>query len=124
MPGQTIADVEAHIRKIAGPDAEIKLVAGKNPSEISSTESRAFKVIEQTCKSMDPKAIVAPYLVMGGTDARQYEDVCDNIYRYSPFLMDIGLLLTTHGTNERIPVSSLEDGVAFFKRYIRLLTKD
>lgn len=124
MPGQTIEDVEAHIRKIAGPDAEIKLVAGKNPSKISSTESRAFKVIEQTCKSMDPKAIVAPYLVMGGTDARQYEDVCDNIYRYSPFLMDIGLLLTTHGTNERIPVSSLEDGVAFFKRYIRLLTKD
>ena len=73
---------------------------------------------------MDPKAIVAPYLVMGGTDSRQYEDVCDNIYRYSPFLMDVGLLLTTHGTNERIPVSSLEDGVVFFKRYIRLLTKD
>ncbi len=124
MPGQTIEDVEKHIRKIAGKDAEIKLLAGKNPSKISPTDSRAFKVIEQTCKSMDSKAIVAPYLVMGGTDARQYEDVCDNIYRYSPFLMDVGLLLTTHGTNERIPVSSLEDGVVFFKRYIRLLTKD
>lgn len=124
MPGQTIEDVEAHIRKIAGKDAEVKLIAGKNPSKISPTDSRAFKAIEATCKSMDPKAIVAPYLVMGGTDARQYEDVCDNIYRYSPFLMDIGLLLTTHGTDERIPVSSLEDGVAFFKRYIRLLTND
>ena len=124
MPGQTIDDVEAHIRKTAGKDAEVKMVAGKNPSKISPTDSRAFKVIEATCKSMDPKAIVAPYLVMGGTDARQYEDVCDNIYRYSPFLMDVSLLLTTHGTNERIPVSSLEDGVVFFKRYIRLLTKD
>lgn len=124
MPGQTIEDVEKHIRKIAGKDAEIKLLAGKNPSKISPTDSRAFKVITETCKSMDSKAIVAPYLVMGGTDARQYEDVCDNIYRYSPFLMDIDLLLTTHGTNERIPVSSLEDGVAFFKRYIRLLTTD
>ncbi len=124
MPGQTINDVEAHIKKIAGKGAEVKMLAGKNPSKISPTDSRAFKVIEQTCKSMDPKAIVAPYLVMGGTDSRQYEDVCDNIYRYSPFLMDVGLLLTTHGTNERIPVSSLEDGVVFFKRYIRLLTKD
>lgn len=73
---------------------------------------------------MDPKAIVAPYLVMGGTDARQYEEVCDNIYRYSPYLMTTQLLLTTHGTNERIPVDALEDGVAFFKRYIRMLTKD
>lgn len=124
MPGQTIEDVEKHIRKCAGPKAEIRLISGKNPSKISPTDSRAFKVIEEICKSMDPKAIVAPYLVMGGTDARQYEDVCDNIYRYSPFLMNTGLLLTTHGTNERIPLSSLEDGVAFFKRYIRALTKD
>ncbi len=124
MPGQTIEDVEAHIRKYAGKNAEVKCLSGKNPSKISPTDSRAFKVIADTCKSMDPKAIVAPYLVMGGTDARQYEDVCDNIYRYSPFLMTTGLLLTTHGTNERIPVSSLEDGVAFFKRYIRALTKD
>jgi carboxypeptidase PM20D1 len=124
MPGQTIEDVEAHIRKYAGKKAEIKLLAGKNPSKISPTDSRAFNVISKICKGMDPKAIVAPYLVMGGTDARNYEDVCDNIYRYSPFLMNTGLLLTTHGTNERIPVSSLEDGVAFFKRYIKALTND
>ncbi len=124
MPGQTIEDVEKHIRKYAGPKAEIKLVSGKNPSKISPTDSRAFNAISKICKEMDPKAIVAPYLVMGGTDARQYEDVCDNIYRYSPFLMDTSLLLTTHGTNERIPVSSLKDGVVFFKKYIKALTND
>lgn len=124
MPGQTIEDVEAHIKKYAGKNAEVKLLAGKNPSKISPTDSRAFNAISKICKGMDPKAIVAPYLVMGGTDARQYEDVCDNIYRYSPFLMSTSLLLTTHGTNERIPVSSLEDGVVFFKRYIKALTND
>ena len=124
MPGQTIEDVEAHIRKIAGPKAEIRMVSGKNPSKISPTDSRAFNAIREICKEMDPKAIVAPYLVMGGTDARNYEDVCDNIYRYSPFLMDTALLLTCHGTNERIPLTSLKDGVVFFKKYIRVLTKD
>ena len=124
MPGQTIDDVEAHIRKIAGPKAEIKMVSGKNPSKISPTDSRAFNAIREICKEMDPKAIVAPYLVMGGTDARNYEDVCDNIYRYSPFLMDTALLLTCHGTNERIPLTSLKDGVVFFKKYIRELTKN
>ena len=124
MPGQTIEDVEAHIRKIAGPKAEIRMVSGKNPSKISPTDSRAFNAIREICKEMDPKAIVAPYLVMGGTDARNYEDVCDNIYRYSPFLMDTALLLTCHGTNERIPLTSLKDGVVFFKKYIRALTND
>ena len=53
-----------------------------------------------------------------------YEDVCKNIYRYSPFLMTTELLLTTHGTNERIPIDTMKSGVAFFKRYIRALTKD
>jgi acetylornithine deacetylase/succinyl-diaminopimelate desuccinylase-like protein len=38
--------------------------------------------------------------------------------------MDTALLLTCHGTNERIPLTSLKDGVVFFKKYIRELTKD
>ena len=124
MPGQTIADVEAHIKKYAGKKAEVRCIKGNEPSKISPTDSRAFKAIDDICRAMGPDNIVAPYLVMGGTDARQYEPVCDNIYRYSPFLVNTSLLLTTHGTNERIPVSSLEDGVAFFKRYIKALTAD
>jgi carboxypeptidase PM20D1 len=63
--------------------------------------------------------IVAPYLVMGGTDACTYEPICENIYRYSPYKAGIDLLLCTHGTNERIPVSAIGPGIAFFKRYIR-----
>jgi carboxypeptidase PM20D1 len=124
MPGQTIETVEAHLKKIAGKDAEVKIVKGNNPSKISPTDSRAFKAIAKICKSMDEDNIIAPYLVMGGTDSRQYEPVCDNIYRYSPFPVSTELLLTTHGTNERIPVSALGDGVVFFKRYIKELTKD
>ncbi len=123
MPGQTIEDVEKHIRKYAGKNAVIELVEGNAPSKISPTDSRAFNAITKICKDMNPDNIVAPYLVMGGTDARQYEDVCDNIYRYSPYLVDTSLLLTTHGTNERLPLNAVEDGVAFFKRYIKELAK-
>jgi carboxypeptidase PM20D1 len=60
---------------------------------------------------------------MGGTDACHYEPVCEHIYRYSPFRVSTSLLLTCHGTNERIPVACMENGVAFFKRYIRELSK-
>ena len=67
----------------------------------------------------DSRNIVAPYLVMGGTDACNYEPICENIYRYSPYKASIELLLCTHGTNERVPVEAIGPGVAFFKRYIR-----
>ncbi len=121
FPGQTVDDVLDHLRKvIRNKKVELNLLPGwKNPSEISPTDSRAYHIIEKICRGMDKNTIVAPYLVMGGTDACHYQPVCKNIYRYSPFKVSTALLLTTHGTNERIPVASLEAGVAFFKRYIR-----
>ena len=126
FPGQTVDDVLEHLHKvIKNKKVEINLLPGwKNPSAVSPTDTRSFKVIEKICHSMDDKAVVAPYLVMGGTDACHYQVVCENIYRYSPFLVSTSLLLTTHGTNERIPVSVMEDAVKFFKRYIRLASAE
>lgn len=126
FPGQTVDDVLEHLHKvIKNKKVEINLLPGwKNPSAVSPTDTRSFKVIEKICHSMDDKAVVAPYLVMGGTDACHYQAVCENIYRYSPFLVSTSLLLTTHGTNERIPVSVMEDAVRFFKRYIRLASAE
>jgi carboxypeptidase PM20D1 len=45
---------------------------------------------------------VAPFLVIGATDARYYAALCTNIYRFAPYLMDKELLATVHGNNERI----------------------
>ncbi len=125
FPGQTVEDVEKHLKKvIRNKKVEINLRPGwKNPSKISPTDSRCFHIIEEICTGMNADNIVAPYLVMGGTDACHYEPVCENIYRYSPFLVSTSLLLTTHGTNERIPVAVMADGVAFFKRYIRKVSE-
>ena len=84
-----------------------------------ASDSRSFKIIGDLCKSLEPNSIVAPYLVMGGTDAYNYEPICENIYRYAPFRVSVELLRGAHGTNERIPVSCLEDALKFFKNYIR-----
>lgn len=126
FPGQSVDDVLEHLHKvIRNKNVEINLLPGwKNPSAVSPTDTRSFKIIEKICHSMDEKAVVAPYLVMGGTDSCHYQPVCENIYRYSPFLVSTSLLLTTHGTNERIPISVMEDGVKFFKRFIRLASAE
>lgn len=125
MPGETIEDVRKHIEKYMGGDnVEIEFIKGKEPSLVSPTDTRAFDTLSRLAVAMDNRNIVAPYLVMGGTDAYNYENVCENIYRFAPFTVDTQLLLTTHGTNERIPVGQLTQGVEFFKRYIRIMTKE
>ena len=120
MPGTTVKDVEKHIRKVCrNKDIEVKVLKAKEASKFSPTDSRTFKIIEEICMQNNKGSIVAPYLVMGGTDACYYEPICDNIYRYAPYKVSISLLRCTHGTNERIPVDTVASGVAFFKRYIR-----
>lgn len=120
MPGVTVQDVENHIRKVVrNKNIEVKALKTKEASSFSPTDSRAFNIIKELCMQEDSTNIVAPYLVMGGTDACNYEPICENIYRYSPYKASVELLLCTHGTNERIPLEAIGPGIAFFKRYIR-----
>ena len=120
MPGTTVDDVIAHIRKVCrNKNIEIKVLKAKEASNFSPTDSRAFKIIEELCVQENKNSVVAPYLVMGGTDACYYEPICENIFRYSPYKVSVELLRCTHATNERIPVSAIEPAVAFFKRYIK-----
>lgn len=125
MPGTTTEDVVNHIKRVVrNKDIEVKVLRTKEASKFSPTDSRAFRVIEDLCMQANPDNIVAPYLVMGGTDACFYEPVCDNIYRFAPFVVAPELLMCTHATNERIPIEALRGGVAFFKGYIRALASE
>ena len=114
-----------HIKKVVRyKDINIRVIRSKEASRFSPTDSRAFKVIEEICMQNNPDSIVAPYLVMGGTDSCFYEPICENIYRFAPFVVDVSLLMRTHATNEKIPISALEEGVKFFKTYVRKLASD
>ena len=125
MPGTTIQNVEEHIRACVRNKAiGVEYLKGKEASKISPTDSRSFQILETLCTRTNPDMLVAPYLVMGGTDAYHYEEVCDCIYRFSPFVMDTALLLTTHGTNERLPIACMGDALRFFKRYIRMMSAE
>ena len=124
MPGDTIADTESHIKNvIKNKEIEVEFLKGKEASKVSSTDSEAFKTIDKLAMQISEKNIVAPFLVMGGTDSYHYEEICDNMYRFSPFTLDTAIMLTTHGTNERIPIDQLPIGVEFFKRYIKEMSK-
>lgn len=120
MPGTTVDDVIAHIRKVCrNKNIEIKVLKAKEASKFSPTDSRAFKIIHELCVQENKNSVVAPYLVMGGTDACYYEPICENVFRYSPYRVSVELLRCTHATNERVPVSAIEPAVAFFKRYVK-----
>lgn len=125
MPGTTKQDLVDHIQKACkNKNVEINVLNSKEASSFSPTDSRAYNIIRDVTKSIQPGAIVAPYLVMGGTDAYNYEPICKNIYRYAPFELTTELLRCTHGTNERLPVNLMENALVFFKNYIRRVSAE
>ncbi len=125
--GETSEDVANHLREVIRyKDAEIECLRKKEPSRFSPTGSRAFNAIENiTSATYTNRAnAVVPYLVMGGTDAYFYEQISENVLRFAPFRFPVSIIATSHGTNERCPVFALKEGVAFFKSYIRQVSKE
>jgi carboxypeptidase PM20D1 len=84
------------------------------PSKISASSSDSFAQIAETIRTICPEAIVAPYLVMAGTDAKKYEPVADDVYRFSPYLIDNADLAKIHGTNESVSVVNVNRCIDFF----------
>ncbi len=96
---------------------------GNNPSRVSSHESKAFKLIEQSIRDTfnqgDTRVYTTPYMLMGGTDSRYYDEVADNVYRFNPILLKRDDMKRFHGINERIGVNEYLDMIRFFHRFIQ-----
>jgi carboxypeptidase PM20D1 len=121
-PEDSVDAVVAHVRRVVGPD--VKLQVGvrsepREPSPISPTEGEAYAVVARSVRSVHPGAVVAPYLVLGGTDARHYHRISENVYRFLPFELGPEATTLPHGTNERISIDNLVRAVRFYTRLIR-----
>jgi acetylornithine deacetylase/succinyl-diaminopimelate desuccinylase-like protein len=71
-----------------------------------------------TIHELFPDAVVAPGLVLGGTDSRHFGVIADDVYRFIPVRLGPGDLERFHGTDEPIAVADLEAGVGFYRRLL------
>ena len=92
--------------------------SGWEPSPVADTESIYFEGISELIKAAFPDALVSPFLVLGGTDARHYAAVTDNAYRFSPVQMTQADLQRVHGVDERLSIENCERMVAFYIAFI------
>ena len=68
----------------------------------------------------DPDAIVAPYLMSGGTDAKHFRKLGMRSYGFAPLRLPADLDFTAlfHGVDERVPVDALEFGARVLDRFL------
>ena len=121
IPKETIATVLDHVNKIIN-DERITIKTGEfvsEPSKVSSTSSFGYKTLHKTISEIYPTALVTPYLVVAGTDSRHFNDISDNIYRFSPIKINKGNIKSFHGLNERLSISDFENSIRFYHQLIK-----
>ena len=86
LPGDRTASVTEHVRRTVNDERiEIQVLdTPAEPSSVSSASAPAYQLVERTVREVFPDAMVAPGLVLAGTDARHFEDIADNVYRFMP----------------------------------------
>lgn len=95
-------------------------------SHVTPAKGHRFEIIRrailETLNDEDkPPLVVAPYLMSGGTDSKNYERLAHGrIFRYEPFALINTDLPRLHGVNERIPIASFLQGIKFYIRFIQL----
>ncbi|HHV41666.1 MAG TPA: M20/M25/M40 family metallo-hydrolase [Clostridiaceae bacterium] len=93
----------------------------QEPSPVSDITDPRYQDFVAVIKDCFPDCGVSPYLVMGGTDARNYTNVSDMVLRFQPIRMTQEELGAMHGIDERISVQSVAEGAVFIKQLIKKL---
>ncbi len=119
LPGDTQSTVVEHAKQAIGNDkVTLKVSVASEASKVAPTDSASYKLIERTVRELFPDTIVAPGLMVGGTDSKHFEDICDHIYKFSPVRAKPEDLSRFHGTNERISTSNLAELIRFYHRLL------
>jgi carboxypeptidase PM20D1 len=120
LPGETVASVKEHVQETVGDKIKVELAGfSTDPSPVSGIDSEAFKNLELTIRSVFPEAVVVPGLIGGGTDARYFYDVADDVYRFYPIRLEPDSYTRFHGIDEKISKENYREMVEFAYQLIK-----
>jgi carboxypeptidase PM20D1 len=122
LPGDDIDSVMKYLKRVVDDpriDIQVQSEFFTNPSPISSTSTPSFKLLEKTILDIFPETIVAPGLVLGGTDCRYYQPLTSNAFRFMPIVVHPQDMGRVHGANERINTEDYCQSVVFYQKLIQ-----
>ncbi|SCY81743.1 M20 family peptidase [Alkaliphilus peptidifermentans] len=116
----TVEDALEYLRKVINEERiKLSVIESRNASPYANTKSPQWGKVKNAISQTWPGAIVSPYLMLAGSDARHFCKISDNVLRFSAMKLskeDIGLI---HGNDEGVRISTLMETVSFYVRLIK-----
>ena len=109
----------ATMAELTGDGIDIDYLSRQQPWE-TPYDGPLVDAMTRSLLAEDPDALVAPYLMSGGTDAKHFRKLGMRSYGFAPLRLPADLDFTAlfHGVDERVPVDALEFGARVFDRFL------
>ncbi|MCU1680324.1 MAG: hypothetical protein JWQ81_1063 [Amycolatopsis sp.] len=109
----------AEIDAMLGEGVEREFVAHQPPVQ-APVDSPWFEAMASALRSQDPEAVVVPYCMGGGTDAKAFSPLGIDCYGFAPLYLPAGFPYRemAHGVDERVPVEGLRFGVRVLDHFL------
>jgi acetylornithine deacetylase/succinyl-diaminopimelate desuccinylase-like protein len=123
VPGQAVAQVDGRflpgyedeffstLAELVGEGIDLEWVSNHAALE-TPFGGEVVDAMSASILAADPEALVAPYLMSGGTDGKHWAKLGMKCYGFAPLNLPADLDFTAlfHGVDERVPVDALEFG--------------
>lgn len=99
------------LAELCGEDISVDYVSNQAPWE-TPYDGALVDAMTRSLLAEDPDALVAPYLMSGGTDAKHFRNLGMRTYGFTPLRLpeDLDFTALFHGVDERVPVDALQFG--------------
>lgn len=122
IKGDSIEKVVEHIKSLIGDlPIDLEIVNKSCPSKVSDTNTEGFEIIRKTIEKHFGAIAVLPSMETGGKDAKYYERLADNVYRFAPFMVTPKQIQSIHGKDENIKKDAMGVAVEYYKSFISAL---
>ncbi|MBS4753870.1 M20/M25/M40 family metallo-hydrolase [Nocardioides sp. zg-ZUI104] len=101
----------ATLAELAGDGVDIEFLSRQAPWE-TPYDGALVDAMTASLLAEDPDALVAPYLMGAGTDAKHFTKLGMRTYGFAPLRLpdDLDFTALFHGVDERVPVDALQFG--------------
>jgi acetylornithine deacetylase/succinyl-diaminopimelate desuccinylase-like protein len=119
VPGQ-FESFREQLQAVLGPDIEMEQVHRQPPLE-TTFDGALVDAMAAALRAEDPGARAVPYMLSGGTDAKQFARMGIRCFGFSPLKLpaDLNFSALFHGIDERVPVEGLQFGVRVLDRFLK-----
>ena len=117
---QPMSESMAIIKGIAAKyGVETEVLYAHDCSAFSDTGSERYRYLVDCVSKVFPDAVVSPYVMVGGTDARYFAPFCPCTVRFAPTVLNKQQLSSAHGLDENLSASALARAVEFYTLLLR-----